>query len=132
MNRSRGNNEIRLRPPIKLARLSVREKTFLTWPEEKAREAVNMTPKFVVGQPVDYNKKFPWMSDGPYEVVSVLPVDGDDAPTYRVKCPAEPFARAAKEMDLVAVAVDAAQVGEPKPIRWADLLTQPSRPIRSR
>jgi hypothetical protein len=93
-----------------------------------------MTPKFVVGQTVDFNKKFPWMSDGSYEVVSVLPVDGDDAPTYRVKSQAEPFARAAKEVDLVAVtdALGAAQLGEPAPVRWADLLSQPARPIRSR
>jgi hypothetical protein len=93
-----------------------------------------MTPKFAVGQPVDYNKKFPWMSDGPYEVVSVLPVDGDDSPTYRVKSQAEPFARAARETDLVAVAdaLGAARVGGQASLRWADLLSQPSRPIRSR
>jgi len=91
-----------------------------------------MTPKFVVGQPVDYNKKFPWMSDGPYEVVGVLPVDDDDAPTYRVKNQAEPFARAAREIDLVAVAEGSAQVGETRPLRWADLLSQPSKPTRSR
>ena len=42
------------------------------------------------------------MSGGPYEVVSVLPVDERDSPTYRVKSKAEPFARAAKESDLVA------------------------------
>ena len=89
-----------------------------------------MTHKFVVGQAVDFNKKFPWMSGGPYEVVSVLPVDGDDSPTYRVKSQAEPFARAAKEDDLVAVGL--APVGEPAPVRWADLLSQPSAPTRSR
>ncbi len=38
-----------------------------------------MTHKFVVGQAVDFNKKFPWMSGGPYEVISVLPVDGHDS-----------------------------------------------------
>jgi hypothetical protein len=59
--------------------------------------------KFVIGQAVDFNSKLPWMSGGPYEVVSVLPVDERDSPTYRVKSKAEPFARAAKETDLVAV-----------------------------
>ena len=93
-----------------------------------------MIPKFVVGQAVNYDKKYPWMSDGPYEVVTVLPVDGNDAPTYRIKCQAEPFARAAREIDLVAVAdaLGAAQVGGQASLRWADLLSQPSRPIRSR
>jgi hypothetical protein len=91
-----------------------------------------MTPKFVVGQPVDFNKKYPWMSGGPYEVVSVLPVDDDASPTYRVKCEAEPFARAAREIDLVAVGVGSAQTGDPTPVRWADLLSRPARPIRSR
>jgi hypothetical protein len=90
-----------------------------------------MIPKFVVGQAVDYTKKFPWMSDGPYEVVSVLPVDDDDSPTYRVKSQAEPFARAAKEIDLIAMG-SGAQVGEPAPVRWADLLSRSSRPIRQR
>ena len=41
--------------------------------------------KFVIGQAVDFNSKRPWMSGGPYEVVSVLPVDERDSPTYRVK-----------------------------------------------
>jgi hypothetical protein len=89
-----------------------------------------MAHKFVVGQAVDFNKKYPWMSGGPYEVVSVLPVDQDDAPTYRVKSQAEPFARAAKEADLVAVG--SAPVGQPAPVRWSDLLSQPSGPTRSR
>jgi hypothetical protein len=40
-----------------------------------------MTHKFAVGQAVGFNKKLPWMSGGPYEVVSVLPVDGHDSPT---------------------------------------------------
>jgi hypothetical protein len=89
-----------------------------------------MTHKFVVGQAVDFNKKHPWMSGGGYEVVSVLPVDEDDSPTYRVKSQAEPFARAAKEADLIASGSPPA--GKPAPVRWADLLSQPSRPIRSR
>jgi hypothetical protein len=40
---------------------------------------------------------------GPYEVVGVLPVDEANSPTYRVKSKAEPFARAAREIELVAV-----------------------------
>jgi hypothetical protein len=89
-----------------------------------------MTHKFVVGQAVDFNKRYPWMSGGPYEVVSMLPVDEDDSPTYRVKSKAEPFARAAKEADLVAVG--SATLGQPAPVRWADLLSQPYGPTRSR
>jgi hypothetical protein len=91
-----------------------------------------MTPKFVVGQAVDFNKRYPWMSGGLYEVVGVLPVDDDASPTYRIKSQNEPFARAAREIDLVAVAVGSTQVGEPAPIRWADLLSKSSRPNRSR
>jgi hypothetical protein len=89
-----------------------------------------MTPKFVVGQAVDFNKRYPWMCGGPYEIVRVLPADEDDSPTYRVKSQAEPFARSAKEADLVAVG--SATVGEPAPAQWADLLSQPSGPTRSR
>jgi hypothetical protein len=37
--------------------------------------------KFVVGPAVDFNRKLRWMSGGPYEVVSVLPVDDGDSPT---------------------------------------------------
>jgi hypothetical protein len=89
-----------------------------------------MTHKFVVGQAVDFNKRHPRMSGGPYEVVRVLPADKDDSPTYRVKSQAEPFARSAKEADLVAIGLPT--VGEPAPVRWADLLSRPSGPTRSR
>jgi hypothetical protein len=41
--------------------------------------------------------------NGPYEVVRVLPVDEAISPTYRVKSKAEPFARTAREIDLVAI-----------------------------
>src|SRR5205807_9109878 len=67
------------------------------------RRSVMALYKFVVGQTVGFNNKLPWMSGGPYEVVSVLPVDDGDSPTYRIKSKAEPFAHAAKETDLVAV-----------------------------
>ena len=89
-----------------------------------------MTPKFVVGQAVDFNKRYPWMSGGPYEVVRVLPADQDDSPTYRVKSQTEHFARSANEADLVAVG--SATVEEPAPARWADLPSQPSGRFRSR
>jgi hypothetical protein len=86
--------------------------------------------KFVIGQAVDFNSKLPWMSGGPYEVVSVLPVDERDSPTYRVKSKAEPFARAAKESDLVAVGLPSSK--QPAPVRWVDLLPRPPGPSRSR
>ena len=86
--------------------------------------------KFVIGQAVDFNRKLRWMSGGPYEVVSVLPVDGADSPTYRVKSKAEPFARAAKETELVAVGLAPSE--QSAPVRWANILSQPSRPFRSR
>jgi hypothetical protein len=89
-----------------------------------------MTSKFVVGQAVNFSKKYPWMSGGPYEVVSVLPPDRDDSTTYRVKSQVEPFARAANEADLIAV--DLAPVGQTAPVGWADLLSQRSGPTRSR
>ncbi len=62
-------------------------------------------PKFVIGQTVDFNSRLSSVARprGPFEVVSVLPVDEANSPTYRVKSKAEPFARAAKEIDLVAV-----------------------------
>jgi hypothetical protein len=86
--------------------------------------------KFVIGQAVDFNRKLRSVSEGPYEVVSVLPVDGADSPTYRVKSKVEPFARAAKETDLVAVGLAPSE--QSAPVRWADLLSQPSGPFRSR
>ena len=106
--------------------------TFLTRSDLKAREAVKIMTlhKFVVGQAVDFNRKLRWTSGGPYEVVSVLPVDEGDSPTYRVKSKAEPFARAAKETDLVAVGLAPSKQPERRsgPISWA----QPSGPSRSR
>ncbi len=90
--------------------------------------------KFAIGQAVDFDRKLPSMSrpTGPYEVVSVLPVDEANSPTYRVKSKAEPFARAAKEADLVAVGLPpskqaaAALWAGPVSGRWLP------RPFRSR
>lgn len=70
------------------------------------------------------------MSGGPYEVVNVLPVEDGNSPTYRVKSKTEPFARAARETDLVAVGL--APSKQPAPVRWADVLSRPSGPFRSR
>ena len=87
------------------------------------------THKFAIGQAVDFNSRLPSTSrpKGPFEVVSVLPVDDGASPTYRVKSEVEPFARAAKEMDLVAIGVPpagqaaAALWATPAPGRWPTL-----------
>ena len=61
--------------------------------------------KFAIGQAVDFGKMLPTMSrpKGPFEIVGVLPIQGANSPTYRVKSKAELFLRVAKEIDLVAV-----------------------------
>jgi hypothetical protein len=91
--------------------------------------------KFVIGQAVDFDRRLSSMSrpSGPYEVVSVLPVDEGNSPTYRVKSKAEPFARAAKETDLVAVGLVAPSKQTPATL-WADLVSgrRASPPVRSR
>jgi hypothetical protein len=93
-----------------------------------------MIHKFVVGQAVDFVRRLPSMSrpSGPYEVVSVLPVDEANSPTYRVKSKAEPFARAARETDLVAVGLPPSQ--QTAAALWADPVSGRwlSRPRRSR
>ncbi len=88
--------------------------------------------KFVIGQAVDFNSKPPWMSGGPYEIVSVLPAGEDNSSSYRVKSKAEPFARVARETDLVAVGLPPSKQTEAA--LWADLVSGPrlSRPPRSR
>jgi hypothetical protein len=90
--------------------------------------------KFLIGQAVAFDGNLPSMSrpTGPFEVVSVLPVDAGNSPTYRVKSKTEPFARAAKESDLVAIGLPpslqtaAAPWAAPVPGRWLP------RPFRSR
>ncbi len=61
-------------------------------------------PKFAIGQSVDFERT-PSASraKGPYEVIRVLPAEGDTR-IYRIKSKIEPFERAANEYDLVAVA----------------------------
>jgi hypothetical protein len=91
-----------------------------------------MTPhKFVIGQAVDFDRRFPSMSrpTGPFEVVSALPIGEDNSPTYRVKSNAEPFARVAREADLVAIGLPPSKQTAPL---WADLLSQPPGRFRSR
>ncbi len=90
--------------------------------------------KFVIGQAVDFDGKLPSMSrpKGPFEIVSVLPVEDASSLTYRVKSEAEPFSRAAKESDLVAVDIMPSQrataplPADPVSGRWLP------RPVRSR
>ncbi len=90
--------------------------------------------KFLLGQTVDFDTKLPSMSRpaGPFEVVSVLPVDEANSPTYRVKSKTEPFARAAKESDLVAIGLPPSQ--QTAAALWAAPVSGrwPSRPFRSR
>ena len=87
--------------------------------------------KFVIGQAVAFDRRFPSMSrpTGPFEVVSALPIGEDNSPTYRVKSNAEPFARVARETDLVAIGLPPSKQTAPL---WADLLSQPPGPFRSR
>ena len=91
-------------------------------------------PKFAIGQTVDFARRLPSMSraTGPYEVMSVLPTDEVDSTTYRVKSEAEPFARAARETDLVAISLAPSQ--QEAPALWADPVSgrRSSRPLRSR
>jgi len=62
-------------------------------------------PKFVIGQSVDFERTtLASRAKGPYEVTRVLPADGPNSCTYRVKSKVEPFERAANEYDLIAVA----------------------------
>jgi hypothetical protein len=90
--------------------------------------------KFTIGQAVDFARRLPSISRpaGPYEVVSVLPADEADSPTYRVKSKDEPFARAARETDLVAVGLAPSQQAAPG--LWADPVSgrRSPRPLRSR
>jgi hypothetical protein len=92
-------------------------------------------PKFAIGQAVDFAKGLQSISrpSGPYEVVSVLPTDEADSASYRVKSQAEPFSRAVRETDLVAIAL-AAPDEHAGPTHWADPVPgrRSPRPPRSR
>jgi hypothetical protein len=89
-------------------------------------------PKFAIGQAVDFARGLHSISrpSGPYEIVSVLPTDGGDSASYRVKSQAEPFSRAVRETDLVAIAL-AAPNEQALPTHWADSVSG-RRPPRSR
>ena len=97
------------------------------------RRPIMTRHKFAIGQTVDFARRLPSMSrpTGPYEVMSVLPTDEADSPTYRVKSHAEPFARAARETDLVAIGLAPSQ--QAAPALWADPVSgrRSSRPLRS-
>ena len=90
--------------------------------------------KFAIGQAVDFGKMLPTISrpKGPFEIVSVLPVDNGNSPTYRVKSQAELFLRVAKEIDLVAVDLPPSQ--QAAAALWADPASGRwlPRPLRSR
>jgi hypothetical protein len=100
--------------------------------------------KFAIGQAVDFARGLQSISrpSGPYEVVSVLPTDGADSASYRVKSQAEPFSRAVRESDLVALATptDLAAIAfappdeEAAPANWTDPIAgrRAPRPPRSR
>jgi hypothetical protein len=91
--------------------------------------------KFAMGQAVYFDSRVvPSMSrpNGPYEVVRVLPVDEANSPTYRVKSKAEPFARTAREIDLVAVGLEPSEQTAGALWPEADPVSgrRPSRPFR--
>jgi hypothetical protein len=92
-------------------------------------------PKFAIGQAVDFAKGLQSISrpSGPYEVMSVRPTDEADSASYRVKSQAEPFSRAARETDLVAIAL-AAPNEQAAPAHWADPVSgrRSPRPARPR
>ena len=91
--------------------------------------------KFMIGQAVDFDGKLSMSRPkGPFEIVSVLPIEDASSLTYRVKSQAEPFSRAAKESDLIAVDMPTSQrttssaPADPVSGRW---LPRPLR-LRSR
>jgi hypothetical protein len=88
--------------------------------------------KFAIGQAVEFNSRLTAMSRprSLFEVVSELPVDEDNSPTYRVKRKAEPFERVAKETDLVAVGLPPSKQTAAAP--WADPVSGRKLPFRSR
>ena len=72
--------------------------------------------KFAIGQAVDFARRLPSVSTptGPYEIVSVVPTDEANSPSYRIKSQAEPFARAVRETDLVAISLAAPANKQPR------------------
>ena len=64
--------------------------------------------RFAVGQIVEFEPTATPMSKptpkGPYKVLRALPADDVRSHAYRIKSPAEPFERVAKEYEIVAVA----------------------------
>ena len=67
--------------------------------------------KFAIGQLVDFDAKFVFdtrivptpRTQGPYEVLRVLPADDLKPRIYRIKSQAEPFERNANEYEIVAI-----------------------------
>ena len=80
---------------------------FASLPVSRRGDQIVSSPKFAIGQIVDFERNATSMSRarGPYEVTRVLPVDAANSPMYRIKSKVEPFERAASEHDLVPVSL---------------------------
>ena len=67
--------------------------------------------KFAIGELVDFdNRHSPARKPvGPYAVTRVLPLEDGSFRTYRIKSPAEPFERSAKEYEIIAAPREASQ-----------------------
>jgi hypothetical protein len=63
-------------------------------------------PKFAIGQQVDFENRHSSARKptGPYEITRVLPTEDGGSQCYRIKSPAEPFERIAREFELVEIA----------------------------
>jgi hypothetical protein len=63
-------------------------------------------PKFAIGQLVDFDNRHSSARKptGHYEVTRVLPMEDGSSRCYRIKSPAEPFERIAREFELVEIA----------------------------
>ncbi len=96
-----------------------------------------MPHKFAVGQTVDFNAKvMPTAKPlGPFEIVRLLPSDGADDTSYRIKSKAELFERSAREHELISVDSPSAEPSAGL-TRWVGpnvaVRLQPPRPSRPR
>jgi len=63
-------------------------------------------PKFAIGQLVGFDNRLSLARKptGPYEITRVLPMEDGSSRSYRIKTPAEPFERIAREFELVEIA----------------------------
>ena len=80
-------------------------------------------PRFAIGQSVAFERTASTArANGPYEVIRVLPADGANSRTYRIKSKVEPFERTANEYDLVAVG---APLAERRATPWVTAARKP-------